>query len=163
MPKNGPKRKKIDSIAEQARVAANAKKPILPPDSVPMSAEEMVFFANILNEAAREEWTPHKLEIAAQMAKKMRRVVEEDALLDAEGTVIENRFGDRVPNPRVGVIKGLTNDILSMRRSLQIQERLKSGDMRDTAVRRQHAKEIERSVLGNDAEFNAESLLARPH
>lgn len=163
MPKPGKPRVKIDTIAETARVAANAKKPINPPDNVPLGSEDLEFFCNIINEAAREEWSEHKIELAAHLARKMRRVVVEDAMLDVEGSVIVNRFGDKVPNPRVAVLKSLTTDILAIRRSLQIHERLKSGDTRDTLVRREHAKRIERDVLGDAAEIDAASLLARPH
>ena len=148
-----PRRKRADSIT--AAVEAATAPQIQPPSNVPLTGSEMVFFANVIAEAARSEWTAHQLEVAAMLARAMEALNSEQQLLRTEGYVITNDGGRAVTNPRANVAKSLVSDILSMRRSLQIHARAKNGEARDTAKRTAILKEAE----GNDPS----DLLARPN
>jgi hypothetical protein len=110
---------------------------------------------NVVAEFARAEWTDHQLELAAMLARTMADLAREQQTLRAEGYISVRENGTSVENPRARAVKSLTGDILSLRRSLALHARARSGDSRNDAKRREVAKEIERD-LGED------ELLARP-
>ena len=145
-------------MTAQTTAMVKAAQPIHPPSHVPLDEQDMVFFANVIEEFARSEWTLHQLELAASLARMMADLNREQQTLRGEGFIAVRENGTTVENPRARVVKSITGDILSMRRSLALHARARSGgDARNVAGRNAKAKEIEAgSPLGDD-------LLARPY
>jgi hypothetical protein len=65
------RRARIDSTSEAVRVMSRAATPIVPPSSVPLEKCDLPFFASVIAEFARSEWTAHQLELAATLARTM--------------------------------------------------------------------------------------------
>jgi len=153
------KRPAIDNITEQARVVAAASRPLVPPATVPLAAEDMAFFANIVDEFARVEWTAHQLELAAMLARTMADMAREQALLRDEGGVVEGPHGP-IANPRRGVVQMYATAIMGFRRSLSLHARATQHDMDKVGKRRGIAKAIERGARQAD---DGSDLIATPH
>jgi hypothetical protein len=77
------RRPRIDSTAARARVISQSAVPVSPPSNVPLDKEDMPFFASVIAEYARSEWSEHELELAAILARKMCDVEREQRLLRA--------------------------------------------------------------------------------
>jgi hypothetical protein len=152
-----PKRKaRIDSATEAVRVMAKAATEIQPPPNVPLAEDDLPFFLNVVAEFARSEWTDHQLELAAMLARTMADLVREQSLLRDEGGVSKTEKGTPVANPRKSIVQMHASSILSFRRSLALHARAVQGEARDTAKRRDAAKDIEGDNPLED------DLLARP-
>lgn len=149
------RRTRIDSAAEQVRIMSQSAKQIHPPSTVPLGEADLPFFANVINEVAKSEWTPHQIEIAALLARTMADWEREQIEMREEGTVITTPNGALTINPRKTVIQMHANTIVAYRRSLGLHARAQ-GETRDIAKRRQMAKQIE-----NESPLDDE-LLARP-
>lgn len=150
------RKSRIDSASEVVRVMGKAAQEIKYPENVPLGAEDVPFFENVIAEYARSEWSAHQLEIAAMLARTMADLVREQDLLRAEGGIAYSEKGTPVANPRKSIVQMHASSILSFRRSLSLHARAQAGESRDVAKRRSAAKDIED---GNPLEDN---LLARP-
>lgn len=150
------KKSRIDSTSEQVRVMSKAAGQIHPPSTVPLDDGDMPFFANVIEEFARSEWTAHQLELAAMLARTMADLAREQVALRTEGSVCYTDKGTPVVNPRKTVIQMHASTILSYRRSLGLHARAQGGEARDIAKRRTMAKGIEADNPLDD------DLLARP-
>jgi hypothetical protein len=147
---------RIDSAAEAVRVMSKSVTEIEPPSNVPLDAEDVPFFQNVIAEYARSEWSAHQLEIAAMLARTMADLTREQRLLREEGGVAYSEKGTPVANPRKSIVQMHAGSILSFRRSLSLHARAQAGEARDVAKRRDAAKEIEGDNPLED------DLLARP-
>lgn len=152
-----PRKARIDSITEAVRVAASAGASVQPPSNVPLDACDLPFFANVIAEFARSEWTAHQLELAAMLARTMADLEREQRDLRAEGSVMATERGTPVVNPRKTVVQMHASSILSFRRSLSLHARAQGGEARDVAKRRGQAKAVEAGVEA------ADDLIARPN
>lgn len=138
-----PRRKRIDSASEAVRIMQGVKRELQPPSHVPLDDMDWPYWHNVVAEFARAEWTEHQLELAAMLARTMANLEQEQRTLRAEGFISVRENGTTVENPRARAVKSLTGDILSLRRSLALHARAKSGDTRSDANRRQTAKGLE--------------------
>jgi phage terminase small subunit len=148
------RKQRIDSAAAAVQIMQGVTRQIQPPAHVPLDACDWPFFESVIEEFARSEWTEHQIELAAMLARTMANLEGEQRKLREEGFTAKSDRGTPVPNPRVTITKGLTGDILSMRRSLALHARAQRGETRDVAKRQSQAKAIE-AELDDD-------LLARP-
>ena len=153
-----PKRQRIDSAAEAVRVASGAGRSIDPPSNVPLDASDLPFFASVIAEFARSDWTAHQLELAAMLARTMADLEREQRDLRVEGSVMASERGTPVVNPRKAVVQMHASSILSFRRSLSLHARAQGGEARDVAKRRNQAKAIE-----SDNPLDDDGLIARPN
>jgi hypothetical protein len=148
---------RIDSASEAVRVMSAAARKIDPPSNVPLDESDLPFFASVIAEFARSEWTAHQLELAAMLARTMSDLNREQMALRGEGAVCMSERGTPVVNPRKAVVQMHAASILSFRRSLSLHARAQGGEARDVAKRRSGAKAIEaHNALDDD-------LLARPN
>lgn len=147
---------RIDSTAAAVEVAKAASKPITAPSNVPLTEVDMPFFASVIDEFARSDWTAHQLELAAMLARTMADLELDQRLMREEGPVMKTDKGTPVVNPRKSVIQMNAGIILNYRRSLSLHARAQGGEARDVARRRDQTKEIEGDADGGD-------LLARPN
>lgn len=148
------RKQRADSVT--AAIDAAQAPQIVPPSNVPLSDQDLPFFASVIAEFARSEWTAHQLELAALLAKKVRLLRDELAKLEAEGFVGATANGTACQNPRLGGVRMLDTSIMATRRSLQIHARAQAGEARDTGKRRGHLLEAESG-------FSDDDLLARPN
>lgn len=149
------RKERIDGKAAAVKVMSSATNEIHPPSNVPLTETDLPFFANVIEEFARSDWTAHQLEIAAMLARTMNDINREQQELRIEGYISVRQNGTTVENPRQRVVKSLTGDLLSLRRSLSLHARAR-GEARDIAKRSTIAKEIESDNPLED------DLLARP-
>ena len=148
------RRPRIDSAAEAVRVMSKIGMEIVPPSQVKLYKIDQPFWQSVVAEFARAEWTEHQLELAAMLARSMADLEREQRRLRKEGFVSANLKGSLVENPRARAVKSLTGEILSLRRSLALHARARSGDSRNDAARRATAKGLEATL--------DDELLARP-
>lgn len=144
------KKTRVDSVAEAVRIASAASEEIALPENVPLEAGDVPFFKNVIAEYARAEWSAHQLEIAAMLARTMADLVREQDLLRSEGSVAYSEKGTPVVSPRKSLIQMHASSILAFRRSLALHARAIQGEARDSAKRRDTAKEIEAGASTDD-------------
>lgn len=127
-----PRKQRSDST-EAMVSAAQGPQSITAPSNVPLDAKDLPFFASVIAEFARADWTAHSLELAAMLARTMADLESEQRLLRAEGSVAMSDRGTPVVNPRKTVVQMHAGSILSFRRSLQLHARAQKGEARDAA------------------------------
>lgn len=146
---------RIDSSGEAVRIMQGATRELQPPSHVPLDDMDWPYWHSVVAEFARAEWTEHQLELAAMLARTMANLEQEQRSLRAEGFIAVRENGTGVENPRARAVKSLTGDILSLRRSLALHARARSGDTRADGVRKAGCKAIEQGV-------GADELFASP-
>lgn len=151
-----PRKARVDSTSEAVRLASSAAA-ITPPSNVSLDAGDLAFFANVIDEFARSEWTAHQLEVAAMLARTMADLEREQRLLRDEGAVLKTEKGTPVVNPRKTVVQMHASSILSFRRSLSLHARAQGGEARDVGKRRAQARVHEEAGRSED------DLLAKPN
>ena len=151
------RRQRVDSIAAAVTVAAAADKQIDPPAHVPLAAGDMPFWASVIAEFARADWTAHQLEVAAMLARNMADAARNQNLLRSEGEVVLTASGTPTANPRLAALRMQTTNVLAFRRTLAIHARAQGGEARDVAKRKSQAKTVESQVRAGLDEF-----IARP-
>lgn len=153
-----PRRQRIDTAQAAAKVMVASVREIAPPAHIRMADEDRPFWASVIAEFARSEWTDHQLELAAMLARAMADLEREQFELRKEGSVCFSEKGTPVVNPRKQVVQMLAGTILSMRRSLALHARAQAGEARDVGKRRKATKGIEAA----SAAFDDDDLIARP-
>lgn len=145
---------RADSVTVAIEAAQAAQ--IVPPSNVPLTDEDLPFFASVIAEFARAEWTAHQLELAAMLARTMCDLNTEQQKMREEGSVVQSERGTPVINPRKTAIQMHYSNIHSARRSLSLHARAQKGEARDVGKRR---------GLMMDAQdgFSDDDLLAGPH
>jgi hypothetical protein len=91
---------RIDSTAEAVAVAKASSAAITAPSNVPLDGVDLPFFASVLAEFARSEWTAHQLELAAMLARTMADLNTEQIAMRSEGSICKTDKGTPVINPR---------------------------------------------------------------
>lgn len=126
-----------DAAIAAAKAAASPG--LRPPAHVQLSASAEPYFADIVRARARDEWNPHQLTIAAQMAECMAEQEEVRAEIALEGRVVTNAKGTQVANPLVGISEALARRQMALGRSLQMIGRA-LGDPRQPGNKRKLEK-----------------------
>jgi hypothetical protein len=130
---------------------AKAAREIVPPAHVQLDECDLPFWASVVAEFARSEWTDHQLELAAMLARDMSDAERNRRLIRSEGEVVEGKA-----NPRSNVLVAIGNRILATRRSLSLHARARGGEAEKVGPRRAMAKAIEAANPMDD------DLIARP-
>lgn len=147
------RRPRRDSTAELARVVQGATQEIHPPSHVPLDDSDWPYWHSVVDEFARSDWTEHQLEIAAMLARTMSNLELAQRTLRSGGMVIKRENGTEVESPWVRVVKNLSGDVLSYRRSLCINIRSQKGGSTKAASAREANKATERKAKGDDELF----------
>lgn len=150
------RKQRIDSITAQVAVMKAAAGEVVPPEHIPLKESDLPFWRSVIAEKPKSEWTEHDREIAALLAISMRKMGEQDVLLDTEGPVVTTSGGNMAQNPRCRVVADLHARVIKYRQTLGIHNRAKAGEARDVAKRREQAFAVERDNPMED------DLLARP-
>lgn len=107
-----------------------------PPSYAPLRDGDEPFFRGVVRARPRDEWTEADLVNAVKLARCQRDYVDQSALLDSEGMVVEHpRNGTPVKNPRADIVDQLARRELALIRSLRMGGRIR-GDARDDAHKR---------------------------
>jgi len=149
------KRTRADSAENAAKVMSAAGQTVYAPSTVPLSADDLPFFSNVIEEFARSQWSTHALELAAMMARCMCDLNREQQELRVEGFIAVRENGTTVENPRARVVKSLTGDLLSLRRSLGVNARAREEAhvaSKKTAISKAYEKDA----------TDLDDLIARP-
>ena len=149
------KKARIDSAPEAVRIMQAAGKRIDPPSNVSLTPAEMTFFASVIDEFAKADWSAHQLELAAMLARKMCTMERLQRELEEEGYTLLTEKGWPAVNPKIQALRMLDTSIISTRRSIGVHARAKHGEARDQGKRAAMAK-------GLEADLDDE-LLARPN
>ena len=153
------KQHKIDSVKETVKVAQAAHKKIKAPEGIKLDPEEKKFFNDIVKEMAKIEWSEHRLQLAALLAKMMKSLQEAQEDLNTNGVSIKTPRGMIVVNPALHAVSKLSQVITTMRRSLSIHA-MANSQTPAIGDRRAKAKAIENSVsLSSDDD---DGLLGSP-
>lgn len=150
------KRQPINTATAAVQVMAKAAQTLVPPSHVPLTASDLPFWENVIAEKAKSEWTAHDLEIAALLARSLRRLDAEEAKLDGEDAVMVSGGGSPMANPRLRIISDLHARVIKYRQTLGIHSRGKGGEARDVEKRREQTRQIE------DGNPMTDDLIARP-
>lgn len=153
------KNKKVTSSAVHSEVVKSAFTEVLLPKHIELEDRDMIFFKNVIAEFSKFEWSEHQLELAAMLARSLSDLDREQRELRKEGFIIKRQNTTTVENPRCRIVKSLTGDILSLRRSLALHARARGGDNRDVAKTREIMKSMENDVSG----LMNDDLIARPY
>lgn len=132
-----------------------AKDVIAPPAHVNLREGDAVFWDGVVRARARDEWTETDLVVAAQLARCLHDIENEQAALDSEGTVTRNDKGTMVVNPRVSVLEQFARREMALMRTLRMGGRV-VGAARDEAP----ARKIERQSRKLREELEDDGLLA---
>ena len=151
------RKQRIDTVAGAVGVASG-KQRILPPAHVPLDDFDVPFWLSVIEECAGIEWTPHRLEYAAFLARNMAQVEIDQRKLRQEGAVLANDKGNLQHNPRVAAVHTGLSAIKAIRQSLGIHSRALDGEPRDAGKRRGMAKSIE-AGLASGGDDDREKLL----
>ena len=150
------KRNRADSAASAVKAMVNAAKDMIAvPAHVTLRLGDEVFWDGVVRARARDEWTETDLVVAAQLARCLHDIEKEQALMDAEGTVVPNDRGTLVVNPRVSVLEQFARREMALMRTLRMGGRA-AGAARDEAP----ARKIERQSRKLREELEDDELLA---
>ena len=149
------KSKQTNSKESAVEIMKAAAQPVHPPSNIPLDKSDLPFFVNVIAEFARAQWTDHAREVAAMLARTMNDLNREQQELRLEGFISVRANGTTVENPRARAVKSLTGDILSLRRSLGVNQRARE-EAHNTANKTAIAKSIEANNVLDDG------LIARP-
>lgn len=150
------KRNRADSAASAVKAMVNAAKDVISvPTHVTLRPGDEVFWDGVVRARARDEWTETDLVVAAQLARCLHDIENEQAALDVEGTVTKNDKGTLVVNPRVSVLEQFARREMALMRTLRMGGRA-AGAARDEAP----ARKIERQSRKLREELEDDELLA---
>lgn len=150
------RKQRIDSASAAVVVVQASAQELHAPDHVPLTDKDAPFWRSIIAEKPKAEWTAHDLEIAALLAMSLRKMGEQEVLLDNEGPVITTVGGNLAANPRCRIVADLHARAMKYRQSLGIHNRGKAGEHRDVVKRRAIASAVEAANPAHD------DLLASP-
>lgn len=125
------RRARSDSVAAagKAMLDAGSALPVVP-GHVKVRPGDAPFLDGILRARARDEWTSPDLVVAMQLARCQADIEKEHAMLENEGSVIDNFKGTPIVNPRHAVLEQLSRRELALLRALQMAGSPR-GDKRD--------------------------------
>jgi conjugal transfer/entry exclusion protein len=91
-----------------------------PPACVRLRPDDVQFYESIVRARARSDWSESHLILAAQLARTMNNIEQEEIKLENEGSVRENDKGTLVANQRVNFLAQLKQSQLATIRALAL-------------------------------------------
>lgn len=150
------KTKRSDSAHVENQILTDALKGIQPPDCVKLDKEHMPFWQHIIN--AREQWTTVDLIHAANLARCMASIEENQVLLKREGDVLENARGTPVMNPRFTILEQLSRRSVALSAKIQVHAAATIGESKLSKNKNTKKRESLEAMEDDD-----DGLIARPH
>jgi hypothetical protein len=150
------RRQPVNTITAHVAIMQAAANEISPPAHLPLAEKDLPFWFTVIAEKPKSEWTAHDLEMAVMLATSMRKLNEQEEMLDQEGPVYTTGGGNMAQNPRCRIVADLAARVVKYRQTLGIHNRAKQGEARDVARRRAQALDVEANNPLDDG------LIARP-
>lgn len=144
-----PRKARTDSVDNLIRLATTANIELAPPAHVPLQDQDWPFFHSIVDEFAKADWSSHRLELAAMLARTMANYELCQRQLAEEGMVSLRANGTLGPNPRLNIAASMASQILAMRRSLAMTGRAMAGGTNKAAHQREANRAAEHRLRGN--------------
>lgn len=149
---------RIDGLPEKIRIAGGATKVIEPPAHIVMEERALVYFHEMIAEKAKADWSEHEISLCALLARSIAELDYNQERMQKEGSMVKNKSGDIVANPRQKIITNLYDKIATMRRSIGIYSMAAGGKKFDVLKRQMLAREMEKDFMSID-----DDLMARPN
>lgn len=138
--KTTEKRARTDTAKAAVQAAQNAALPPLePPACVSLRPGDRPFWERIITSKARDNWTDVDLVTAAQLARAQADIEALQALVDAEGYVVDGKI-----NPAAQMQETLVKRATALTRVLQVHAIAtvgRSPDTRDAAALERQARQ----------------------
>lgn len=146
------KRQRSDNIEVQTKLMREAIAGIEPPPYIKLGKEERPFWDTII--AARADWTDIDLHNAAALARVQCMIEQQSKTLLAEGPMITNSAGNKVPNPRIKAMRDLATLNLSYSIRMQVHAHATVGSLEDQVTKNKAKKQMiqQHALLENDEE-----------
>jgi hypothetical protein len=150
------RRLRSDSTTAIIKAMANARlEELKPPEHVKLTDNAKPYWSAVIDARARDDWTPVCLVLAAQLAQCQADIASNDLLLRSEDSIIENKFGVPMINPRALLIEKMTIREMALMRALRMGGSV-SGRTDDDAKRRK----IQNESAALRTELEDDGLLA---
>jgi len=140
--KTTEKRPRTDTAKAAVQAAQNAALPPLePPACVSLRPGDRPFWERIVTSKARDNWTDVDLVTAAQLARAQADIEALQALVDAEGYVVDGKV-----NPAAQMLETLSKRTVALSRVLQVHALATVGRSADAVA----AAKLERDARQAD-------------
>lgn len=149
-------RKRADSAHEQSKIMVDAIKGKKPPSHLVLRKQDIPFWNAII--AARAKWTDVDLAHAANLARCQADIEEAQRLLDKEGSILKNKRGTPVMNPRFTVLETLSRRAVAISAKIQVHAAATIGETKLNKGKNS-AKQKSLDAL---EELDDDDLIARP-
>ena len=143
---------RVDGFQGRANIAKSIDKPIVPP--IPLHVEEQDIFNSIISRRPNDQWPEDDIYVAAQLAKCLYLLQMETQRIEEEGTVGK----DGKKNQRVAVKQTLTNEMVTLRRTLGLQAGSESGSMQRKRKSWRIGSEIQKKMQDARQGYDEETL-----
>jgi hypothetical protein len=111
-----PRKTRSDSIKAAVAAATNARQALPePPQHMPMSEAELVYFRSIVASRARDEWSESAVILAVRLSRLQATIEVESTKLAEEGLIVDSK-----PNPRSGIVDVLLRQEMALSRGLRL-------------------------------------------
>lgn len=150
------RKKRADSAHVHSEIMQAAVKSIPVPDCVKLDKKHMPFWNAIT--AARSEWTTVDLIHAANLARCMCSIEENQNKLAKEGDVIDNARGTPVMNPRFTILEQLSRRSVSLSSKIQVHAAATVGEAKLSRGK----NTAKRNAIEAFEELGDDDLIARP-
>lgn len=139
-----------DSAAGLQESLGSALMEIEPPKCAKLRPKDRPFWEAIIKQRAKADWPDSDLIVAVQLARCQADIETEQTTISKEKSIILNRRGSKVMNPRFFVLERLTARELSLVRTLKISHVTPhgSGKTRDVQAAREREAEFEGPLSG---------------
>lgn len=148
--------KRSDSHYVETETFQDAARGIEPPDCVRLEKKDMPFFKYITD--ARAEWTTVDLIHAANLARCMASIEENQKLLRQEGDVLENARGTPVMNPRFTILEQLSRRSVALSAKIQVHAAATVGESKLSRGKNTAKRDALKAMEDAD-----DDLIARPN
>lgn len=118
------------------------------PSCVRLQKRDLPFWEAIIKARAKADWIDSDLIVAAQLARCQADIEAEQTALSREKSIILNRRGSKVMNPRFFVLERLTSRELSLVRTLKIAYTTPSGKNKELGENRRREEEVSTPFRG---------------
>ncbi|RMG71919.1 MAG: TerS protein [Chloroflexi bacterium] len=148
---------KVDTVKGQIETFNAASCDIDPPKHVKLRETDLPFWYSVVRARAKNSWTDHDLEIAANLARCKADIERIQAELNEEGDTILNARGTVVMNPKHSLLETLSRRSVALSRIVQVHAgaTVQAADQRKKNTAERNA----RQAL-NDLD---DELIATPH
>jgi hypothetical protein len=147
---------RIDSTHVASEMMQSALRQIPVPNCVELEAKEMPFWETITQ--ARAEWTNVDLIHAANLARCMCSIEENQRLLRVEGDVIKNARDTPIMNPRFTILEQLSRRAAALSTKIHVHAGATMGEPKNSRKKNTAKREAIENLSDDEDDLIATSL-----